>query len=56
MTQQEAIDELKRITEECDGDQEVAHIKADDLLCKVLTELGYPRLVEEYENICKWYA
>lgn len=37
-------------------DRESAHIYADDILCKLLKELGYKELVEEYDKIHKWYA
>jgi hypothetical protein len=37
-------------------DTESAHIKADDLLCDLLTELGYGELIARYEAIGKWYA
>lgn len=37
-------------------DDEGRHMKADDLLCKVLKSLGYEKGVEIYESIGKWYA
>jgi hypothetical protein len=38
------------------GDPEAAHGKADDLLCELLTELGYGKLVDIYNRVEKWYA
>ena len=37
-------------------DTEVAHVEADDLLCKLLRELGMDKLVDKFEEINKWYA
>jgi predicted GNAT family N-acyltransferase len=39
-----------------DRDTEKAHINADDLLCRLLIELGYKDVVDEYVEIEKWYA
>ena len=38
------------------GDTEVAHLDADNILCDVLTQLGYKELVDLYEKVKKWYA
>ena len=37
-------------------DTEEAHLDADQVLCELLTELGYKELVEEYDNVDKWFA
>lgn len=37
-------------------DAESAHGKADDLLCELLTELGYKEVVDRFELVHKWYA
>lgn len=37
-------------------DTEVAHSKADGLLCELLKELGYEKVVELYGDVSKWYA
>ena len=37
-------------------DHEVAHIEADDILCNVLTALGYDEIVQLYSDVAKWYA
>ena len=38
------------------GDEEARHGNEDVLLCELLTELGYTKLVERYETTDKWYA
>ena len=38
------------------GDTEVQHSNADKLLCKLLIELGFDKLVEIYNQVEKWYA
>jgi len=37
-------------------DIEFRHIKADDLLCEILTQMGYKKMVNIYKQIIKWYA
>lgn len=37
-------------------DTESNHIKADQLLCEVLAQLGYEKGVTIFENAPKWYA
>ena len=39
-----------------DGDTESAHAEADDVLCDLLKELGYTKVIEEYKKVPKWYA
>lgn len=38
------------------ADCETAHADMDDLLCHVLTELGYGAGVEIFNKTDKWYA
>lgn len=38
------------------GDLEVDHAKADEILCQLLTELGFGEIVDKYEDVEKWYA
>ena len=54
MSKEHAIEELK--TEQANGDTEDAHIKADKILCKLLSALGYPDVVDEYEKVNKWHS
>ena len=35
---------------------EVAHSKADKLMCELLTELGYGEGVKIFDDMFKWYA
>lgn len=44
--------DLIRLSEE---DPEVAHSKADELLCDLLKENGYEYLVELYKEVIKHY-
>lgn len=37
-------------------DCEVAHCRADELLCEFLVAIGYVDVVQEYNKINKWYA
>jgi hypothetical protein len=37
-------------------DIEADHCNADDILCEILTELGYEEIVEMFESIEKWYG
>lgn len=39
-----------------EGDAEVQHIHADEVMCKFLIELGFNDFVERYKLIEKWYA
>ena len=50
----EAIEKMKKCVNS--GDTEVAHLDADNILCDVLTQLGYKELVDLYEKVKKWYA
>ena len=50
----EAVEKMKECVN--NGDTEVAHLDADNILCDVLTQLGYKELVDLYEKVKKWYA
>lgn len=50
------INKLKKIQEEQKYDEEVRHGLEDELLCELLTELGYKKIVELYDSTDKWYA
>jgi hypothetical protein len=39
-----------------DDDLELSHINADNLLCEILREHGYNKLVTSFNNLNKWYA
>ncbi len=48
-------EEMARIREQGD-DAEVIHEQADNLMCKVLLQLGYKYGVKIFEEMPKWYA
>jgi len=48
-----AIDDLKE--QQKNLDTECAHIKADNILCDLLKDIGFGEVVIEYEKINKWY-
>ena len=54
MSREDAIEQLKQA--QANGDTEVAHAMADDVLCELLGELGYGDVVEEWAKVDKWYA
>ena len=37
-------------------DTEIAHARADEILCNFLIDLGYQNIVDEYEKVDKWYS
>ena len=47
------IEELKEIQKYTNVED--AHVEADNILCRVLIELEYDEIVEEYRKIDKWY-
>lgn len=54
MDRETALKELKQCQES--GDTEIAHSEADNVLCQLLTSLGYDDVVEEYIKVDKWFA
>lgn len=42
--------------QQSNGDTEMAHSNADDILCDFLIYLGYKDVVDEYRKVSKWYA
>lgn len=54
MTKEQAIEELK--IQQKNKDIEIAHGKADYILCKLLIELGFKEVIVEYKKVNKWYA
>ena len=47
---------LIEIAKEYADDPEVAHQRADDVLCDLLFTLDCKEVVAEYEKVEKWYA
>lgn len=59
MTPEEARDALADIihNQEMDAsDIEADHEDADDILCKLLSYLGYDEIVNLYMEVDKWYG
>ncbi len=57
MDRNKAIEKLR----ECQnsGDTECAQLRfgeADDIICELLTSLGYQDVVKEYDLVDKWFA
>lgn len=50
----EAVNAMKELSNT--DDHEMNHINGDNILCDLLTKLGYKEVVEEFENLYKWYA
>lgn len=48
---------VRRLEKEAKSyDTETAHCDADGLLCDLLRDLGYEKVVEAYQKVEKWYA
>lgn len=56
MDPQEFCNEMRRIKNEYRSDWEKRHFLMDELMCKVLKELGYEEGVILYEITAKWYS
>jgi len=54
MTREQALQKLMKC--EQDGDIEVAHVDADNVLRALLKTLGYGDVVAAYDKVGKWYA
>lgn len=54
MTREQAIAELKDCQKS--GDAEAGHSRADGVLIRLLTALGYADVVAEWDKVDKWYA
>ena len=53
-TKEKAISELKKLRNS--DDVEMAHIRADEILCELLNALGCEDVVDVFEDIDKWYS
>lgn len=56
MTPAEFAEQMKTVRENRRLDAEVAHAEMDDLMAKLLVELGYQEGVAIFEEQAKWYA
>lgn len=57
MTPKEFYEKMKELSDE-EGfmDSEYVHGNMDDLMCEVLTSLGYGEGVKVFKDTLKWYA
>lgn len=53
MTPKEAADKMREMV--AGDDVEMGHREADDLLCQILTELGYGECAKVFDDMVKWY-
>lgn len=51
----EAVTQLQNIDYK-KGDAETWHYEADEIICGLLTQLGYSEVVKEWNEVPKWYA
>lgn len=56
MNNEQAYEALEQIKDRGTGDPEQSHQEADQILCDLLTQLGYEDVVRMYQSITKWYA
>lgn len=57
-TEERYIKAMKNIINESEDEYsyDEHHLKADVLLCKLLRELGYGIIVDEWDKFIKWYS
>jgi len=48
--------QMREVAKNSGGDPEACHVEADNLMCKLLTSLGYGKGVAVFDNMPKWYA
>ena len=57
MSPYEFFEEMKLISYEANHhDAEGPHAMADQLMCEILTELGYGEGIKLFEDMRRWYA
>lgn len=49
-------DRLRALESMPDSDAEIWHAMADDILCELLIDCGYPKTVAAFNALQKWYA
>lgn len=54
MTPEQAVETLKTLQGKLDP--EVFHVKADEVLCDLISALGHPEVVAEWRKVHRWYA
>lgn len=55
-TPEEFKNEMKKILERYEDDEESFHIAADNYICSVMEALGFEEGIEIFDNADKWYA
>ena len=55
-TPEEFKSEIEEIIKTECRDEETSHVRMDELMCRVLTELGYGEGIILFENQPTWYA
>lgn len=55
-TAERVLLELRELNHGGPGDPELEHSRADELLCEMLTTLGYEQIVSAWHEVDKWYA
>ncbi|MBU0752400.1 MAG: hypothetical protein KJ787_14090 [Gammaproteobacteria bacterium] len=55
-TPEEFAAQMQKIRDTVGGDEEVAHADMDNLMAKVLVELGYRDGIAIFDKQEKWYA
>ena len=53
-TPKEFAEKMRQLAE--NGDPEADHIKSDELMCQLLTSLGYGEGVKIFKEMYKWYS
>lgn len=56
MTPEEFEQKIMELKEQCGGDEEIAHIKMDELILDLLKSLGYEKGVEIFNSQSMWYS
>ncbi|MGE7271373.1 hypothetical protein ACQKK5_07925 [Brevibacillus panacihumi] len=56
MTPEQFVEKMREIFPETGYDEETAYIAADNLVCELLTQLGYGEGAAIYDDADKWYA
>ncbi len=56
MTPEEFELKMQTLLTKYGDNTETLHVEMDELMCKCLSELGYDKGVEVFENADRWYS
>ena len=56
LTPEEFKNKMDFVDKRYTGDEEIMHIEADELMCYLLTKLGYGDGIDIFNKMKKWYA